>query len=69
MEDFELIKQLNNIILEAKIVGMIEQENKFSYADTDELDKLLADFLKNIKIEKVKVQNGYIYLANGGSLN
>ena len=69
MENSKLIKQLNNIILEAKIVGMTEQEDKFGYADTKELDKLLIDFLKNMNIEKVTVMNGYVYLANGGNLN
>lgn len=60
----DIIKLLNDIILEAKIVGMREQEDKFGYANTDDLDKTIVQFLNILKIKEYKVYNGYINLAN-----
>lgn len=63
-----IIEQLNNIILEAEIVGMYKQEDKFGYADTSDLDEAIIRFLEVLKIKNYEVYNGYINLANGGNL-
>lgn len=44
--NIEILDAISDVILEAKIYGMNEQENALGYADSNDLDQLYPSCLK-----------------------
>ena len=58
--NIEILDAISDVILEAKIYGMNEQENPLGYADSNDLDQAISKLLEVIGL-KADVRNGDIF--------